>query len=576
MNFSSLDRPDCTRIQTHFPILKSAPINFEPVLVLDIRMQILTDRKYMSDNSSFICNACQSQLFHRCLKREISQKFVEPPRHERSIPDFVNVDVNIDSEYFIMESPCERIFYSLKEGLPLPEGVRIEFHIFLVFVEILKQNIKQKGWVGDLNFLTDRYKLWLLAKFKKNLNDLMIDSGMKAFSNEKLVALRTFCRYENILFKNLHLRSHLPPTQVYRNSYKKKENGKDGPRRGRAHKKTNDNKKTSGPKKRTRITKKSRVKSITVSSVTPKDSISVEKTPVYTKVVNHVLKRDEKFNYPKEARSTSEDPQYNSAQNMQIPFSKGSLRTEGGFQRETQNSNKAAQPKQFKEESLKLEGYNFSEQIENDSHYTPSNFLRQQEKYNSDTIKQEDSQQTQIKKEAHVIIQNPSRHPKSNLKVSKNKINSQTPETLDMRIQLETTSTKPKIKSEFLENFKHERDFQPKNGNLETDKVYYLKMEDRRISSPVKTKPAKAAKLETEKIYSEQVTNVWPPNVGFLDESIELSPEEVQEKVKGVNLIVNTLIKDLENMRQEVQKGERYLAKNGKKFSYLEDLENCL
>ena len=201
-------------------ILRRAPMNYEPVLILDMQIIMQTDGKIFSSKSaSFVCEKCVQNEFGSCPRLKIAEKFQLPPEVYKAA-EYVDLEEVEQPNY---RSPCERILYALGQMGSPPEGISFGFHILFVFVEIMKQNLKERAWVDDMGNLTERYKTWLLAKFKKNLNDLMVDQNMKLFSKEKLTTLKLFCRCNGIPFNSLKLRSALPPTQVFRNNYKKRE-----------------------------------------------------------------------------------------------------------------------------------------------------------------------------------------------------------------------------------------------------------------------------------------------------------------------------------------------------------------
>ena len=197
-------------------------MNYEPVLILDMQIIMQTEGKIFSSKSaSFVCEKCMQNEFGSCPRLKIAEKFELPPEVYKAT-EYVDLELG-EVEQPNYRSPCERILYALGQMGSPPEGISFGFHIYFVFVEIMKQNLKERAWVDDMGNLTERYKTWLLAKFKKNLNDLMVDQNMKLFSKEKLTTLKLFCRCNGIPFNSLKLRSALPPTQVFRNNYKKRE-----------------------------------------------------------------------------------------------------------------------------------------------------------------------------------------------------------------------------------------------------------------------------------------------------------------------------------------------------------------
>lgn len=197
-------------------------MNYEPVLVLD--MQIIIEsggESFSSKSASFVCEKCVSEDFSSCPRAGLAGKFELPPEVFKAA-EYVDVEL-AEVEQPNYRSPCERILYALEQMTALPAGVSFKFHLLLVFVEIMKQNLKERAWVDNMDNLTSRYKTWLLAKFKKNLSDLMVDQNMKLFSKEKLATLKLYCRCHGISFEDLKLRSALPPTQVFRNNYKRRD-----------------------------------------------------------------------------------------------------------------------------------------------------------------------------------------------------------------------------------------------------------------------------------------------------------------------------------------------------------------
>jgi hypothetical protein len=98
------------------------------------------------------------------------------------------------------------------------------FSFTMVFINVMNHNQKSQYKVTNLDILTERYKLWILARYKKNLKELEVISEMKNFSKDRLLILENYCKKKNINYEKLLLRSALPPTQVYTSFYKSKNN----------------------------------------------------------------------------------------------------------------------------------------------------------------------------------------------------------------------------------------------------------------------------------------------------------------------------------------------------------------
>ncbi len=95
---------------------------------------------------------------------------------------------------------------------------RGNFKFVVIFISVMNQNTKKTYLLSHLDFLTARYRLWLLARFKKNLKDLSIIRNMKRWATEKLDILKDYCKSNSIEYEGLYLRSALPPTQVFVNT----------------------------------------------------------------------------------------------------------------------------------------------------------------------------------------------------------------------------------------------------------------------------------------------------------------------------------------------------------------------
>ena len=90
-----------------------------------------------------------------------------------------------------------------------------QFSFVVVFTSILNQNIKKNFRLSTLDFLTERYRTWLLSLFKKNLKDLVAIKNMKGWAAGRTLHLRDYCTRISLNFDSLYFRSTLPPTQVY-------------------------------------------------------------------------------------------------------------------------------------------------------------------------------------------------------------------------------------------------------------------------------------------------------------------------------------------------------------------------
>lgn len=90
-----------------------------------------------------------------------------------------------------------------------------DFSFVVVFTSILNQNAKKNFKLHNLDFLTERYRMWLLSLFKKNLKDLSTIKNMKNWAMSRISLLKDYCSQQKINFEGLYFRSTLPPTQVY-------------------------------------------------------------------------------------------------------------------------------------------------------------------------------------------------------------------------------------------------------------------------------------------------------------------------------------------------------------------------
>lgn len=66
-----------------------------------------------------------------------------------------------------------------------------------------------------LDDLTEEYRNWLLAKFKKNLRGLALIETMKSWTLDRLAILQEYCYVNGIVFDALYSYSNLPPAQIY-------------------------------------------------------------------------------------------------------------------------------------------------------------------------------------------------------------------------------------------------------------------------------------------------------------------------------------------------------------------------
>lgn len=113
-----------------------------------------------------------------------------------------------------------------------------EIYIFtMVFINVMNHNQKYQYKLNNLDILTDRYKLWILARYKKNLKELEVMTEMKNFTKDRFFLLENYCKIKNINYVKLLLRSSLPPTQVYNSIYKPKNS--DSVKSKRSNKKCN-------------------------------------------------------------------------------------------------------------------------------------------------------------------------------------------------------------------------------------------------------------------------------------------------------------------------------------------------
>ena len=67
-----------------------------------------------------------------------------------------------------------------------------------------------------LDDLTEEYKNWLLAKFKKNLRGLALIETMKGWVLDRLAILQEYCYVNDIVFDALYSYSNSPPAQIYK------------------------------------------------------------------------------------------------------------------------------------------------------------------------------------------------------------------------------------------------------------------------------------------------------------------------------------------------------------------------
>ena len=93
-----------------------------------------------------------------------------------------------------------------------------QYKFVVVFVCVCNQNTKRNYLIDNLGFLTERYKTWLLARFKTNLRDLAVVKMVATWTSSQLEVLKNYCLLAEINYSELYQRSTLPPTQVYLNN----------------------------------------------------------------------------------------------------------------------------------------------------------------------------------------------------------------------------------------------------------------------------------------------------------------------------------------------------------------------
>jgi len=116
----------------------------------------------------------------------------------------------------------------LKEGITPPKELDMGFDICLIIAVENSVSIKHRMWVVNLDFLSEKYKFWLICKYKNALNNFSIDPRMSKFSDLFLQILKIYCDYNGLKYNRLNLESSLPPGLPYKNQRKrKKEKKKD-------------------------------------------------------------------------------------------------------------------------------------------------------------------------------------------------------------------------------------------------------------------------------------------------------------------------------------------------------------
>lgn len=187
-------------------------MNLQPASILDVRIRVPGDSP--SAFPLFVCSACRQSLFLSCARRALWLR--------------LSSEAQLQDAPGAPESPCVRLLAAMERGALSAARVGAEFFVYLVLVGVDRQNPRRRVWALGLESLCKRYKVWLLSKFKKNLEALRKDPRLEDFSREKLTCLAIFCAHSKIKFHSLKFSSNLPPSLVYRNVKKKRVFGAKG------------------------------------------------------------------------------------------------------------------------------------------------------------------------------------------------------------------------------------------------------------------------------------------------------------------------------------------------------------
>lgn len=87
---------------------------------------------------------------------------------------------------------------------------------FTIFFKHLQEKKKNRTIViANLKDFALSIKLWLLSKFKKNLEELMMFKEMEMFARVKLEILKNFCNHYDIQFETLFVKNDTSPKTRY-------------------------------------------------------------------------------------------------------------------------------------------------------------------------------------------------------------------------------------------------------------------------------------------------------------------------------------------------------------------------
>ena len=348
------------KVSSEFP--ENLLHSIKPTLILDVQIRIIGEDSTKQDFSSFLCQHCRERDYDNCKRKSIVSRLQTLNDISMSSKKFVQINLNnIDKKIKII-SPCEKFFFFIKEGYKLPNKLRYEYLVLLMFTSTVSHQKRQKTWVTNLDFLCKRYRNWLLSKFKQNYTDLGKEEKFKSFSLEKLNTLQGFCKFSGVKYDSLKFTPNNPPSLVYKNCKKKKVFKKNQMKKDINKSKELLNK--SIEDKISLSTKSNKNYSKNLISITNKTSnpISIEKQ------LNKSLKQEEnKFNFPfgKKVSETKGNSYNNKSKTINSNLESQKL--------QTLNLRKI-------DESLNPDFYDFSQQQEEDSHYTPSHLISKHDK----------------------------------------------------------------------------------------------------------------------------------------------------------------------------------------------------
>lgn len=84
---------------------------------------------------------------------------------------------------------------------------------FEFIVSMSESNVMRNADIDirGIEDLTLEYRIWLLAKFKRNLKSLAFIEKMGTWVLERLTLLKDYCEFNELAYESLYVRSSLPP-----------------------------------------------------------------------------------------------------------------------------------------------------------------------------------------------------------------------------------------------------------------------------------------------------------------------------------------------------------------------------